>query len=147
VDYLVDTNVLLRFADRNHALHNTVRAAIRKLRQSGNQMCAVGQNFVEFWNVATRPIAQNGFGLTPTAADLRLRLLERIFPLRPDDPALYATWRRLVVAFGVSGVRVHDARLVAAMKSQGLTHILTFNTVDFARYAPEGIVAVDPASV
>lgn len=27
------------------------------------------------------------------------------------------------------------------------THILTFNTKDFARYAPEGIVAVDPTAV
>ena len=51
------------------------------------------------------------------------------------------------MTYGVSGVQVHDARLVAAIISHGATHILTFDTVDFARYAPEGIVAVDPAAV
>ena len=65
----------------------------------------------------------------------------------PDVPAVFLEWRRLVVTFGVSGVQVHDARLVAAMKVNGVTHILTFNTSDFKRYGSEGIVAVDPAAV
>jgi predicted nucleic acid-binding protein len=51
------------------------------------------------------------------------------------------------VQFGVSGVAVHDARLVATMLVHNVTHILTFNTSDFARYASEGVVAVDPNSV
>jgi hypothetical protein len=49
--------------------------------------------------------------------------------------------------FSVSGVQVHDARLVAAMKLNSVTHILTFNATDFTRYATEGIVAVDPTTV
>jgi len=147
VIYLVDTNVLLRFADRTHPLHPVVRAAMRKLRHSGHQMQIASQNCVEFWNVATRPVAKNGLGLTPADADRLLRLIERIFPLVPDAPTIFSEWRRLVVAFGVSGVQVHDARLVAAMKVNGVTHILTFNTSDFRRYSSEGIVAVDPAAV
>jgi hypothetical protein len=31
-------------------------------------------------------------------------------------------------------VQVHDARLVAAMEVQGISHILTFNVTDFVRY-------------
>ena len=105
--YLADTNVLLRFADRTHLVHPTVRTAVRKLRTSGHSMRATPQNFVEFWNVATRPIERNGFGLAPTNADRLLRLVERLFPLLPDSPAVYAEWRRLVVSFGVSGIQVH----------------------------------------
>jgi len=52
-----------------------------------------------------------------------------------------------VVSFGVSGVQVHDARLVAAMTVHGVTHILTLNPTDFARYTTVGIVAVDPLTV
>jgi len=59
----------------------------------------------------------------------------------------YPEWRKLVVAFNVSGVQVHDARLVANMKANSVTHILTFNTRDFIRYAPEEIVAVEPATL
>lgn len=44
-------------------------------------------------------------------------------------------------------VWVHDARLAATMLAHGLSHILTFNTADFARYAPAGLVVVDPAAV
>ena len=145
--YLVDTNVLLRFADRPHPLHPTIRAAIRKLRTSGHRLRTTPQNFVEFWNVATRPLERNGFGLVPAKADQRLRLVERLFPLLPDSPAVYPEWRQLVVSFGVSGIQVHDARIVAAMNVHGVTHILTFNTKDFVRYRTRGIVAVDPTTV
>jgi len=117
------------------------------LRASGHTFRTTPQNLAEFWNVATRPAEKNGFGLTPAAADRSLRFLERLIPLLEDSPAVYPEWRRLVVASGVSGVQVHDARLVAAMKAHGVTHILTFNTTDFTRYIPEGIVAVDPSSV
>jgi predicted nucleic acid-binding protein len=147
VVYLVDTNVLLRYADRTQPLHTQVRAAIRKLRADGHHLRTTSQNFIEFWNVATRPVSRNGLGLSHAAAERFLRLLERIFPLLPDNSAIYPEWRNLVVTYGVSGVQVHDARLVAFMNVNGLTHILTYNIADFSRYAPIGIVAVDPATV
>jgi len=46
------------------------------------------------------------------------------------------------VRYGVSGKKTHDARLVAAMTIQGIAHILTFNSADFARYP--GITAIEP---
>jgi len=33
------------------------------------------------------------------------------------------------------------------MQVIGITHILTFNTQDFVRYAKIGIVAIDPSTV
>jgi predicted nucleic acid-binding protein len=147
VFYLVDTNVLLRLADRAHPLHPGIRAALRVLRASGHGLCATSQNFIEFWNVATRPVEKNGFGLIPAEANQLLRLIERLFPLLPDSPLIYRQWRQLVVSRGVSGVQVHDARLVAAMMVHGVTHILTINTTDFARYADQGIVAINPVSL
>jgi predicted nucleic acid-binding protein len=145
--YLVDTNVLLRFVFRQDPLHPMVRVAVRKLRQDGHRLQATSQNFVEFWNVATRPTDKNGLGLTPDQADRSLRLLERLFPVLPDGPGLYAQWRTIVVQFGVSGVQVHDARLVAAMITNNITQILTFNTKDFTRYASTGITAVNPTTL
>jgi predicted nucleic acid-binding protein len=63
----------------------------------------------------------------------------------PDTSAVYPEWRQLVVMVGVSGVQVHDARLAAVMRVHGLSHILTFNTTDFARYP--GITALHPTAV
>ena len=145
--YLTDTNVLLRFLHRNDPRYPIARAAVRTLRANGHQCRATSQNFMEFWNVSTRPINRNGFGLTPLETDRLLRRAERLFLVLPDLPAAYSKWRQLVVTYGVSGVQVHDARLVATIISHGVTHVLTFNTADFVRYTPEGIVAVDPAAV
>jgi predicted nucleic acid-binding protein len=113
VEYLVDTNILLRLVQRTDPLNIVIRNAVSKLKSDGNIMLITPQNCAEFWNVATRPATKNGFGLTPKDADRQLRLIERIFPLLSDIPTVYPKWRRLVVKFGVSGVQVHDARLAA----------------------------------
>lgn len=42
--YLIDTNVLLRFIDRSHALHPLIRSAIRAMRQDGHQLRITSQN-------------------------------------------------------------------------------------------------------
>ena len=144
--YLADTNVLLRFLHRTDPRHSIVWSAVHTLK-ADNQLRAASQNFIECWNVSTRPVIRNGFGITPQEADTLLQIAERMFPPLPDSAAVYREWRRLVVQYGVSGVQVHDAHLVATMLAHNITHILTFNTSDFARYAPEGIVAVDPATV
>jgi predicted nucleic acid-binding protein len=140
------TNILLRFVDRSNPLNLSIREAIRTLYQDGHELRITSQNCIEFWNVATRPLNKNGFGLTPAEVERLLRLVERIFPVLPDNSEIYTEWRRLATTFGVSGVQVHDARLVAAMKVNGISHILTLNAGDFRRYLPEGIVAVLPAT-
>jgi len=43
-------------------------------------------------------------------------------------------WLDLCSRYGVSGRPAHDTRLVALMLAQGLTHLLTLNSADFARY-------------
>jgi len=46
--------------------------------------------------------------------------IERLLAILPDSPAIYAEWCRLVVKHDVLGVKVHDARLVAAMNVHGV---------------------------
>lgn len=66
---------------------------------------------------------------TKTAMALRLpkrnyvrgRLRAFVFT-SPDTPQVYLEWRQLVVKHAVSGVQVHDARLVAGMKAHGITN-------------------------
>ncbi|HMJ25231.1 MAG TPA: hypothetical protein VK475_05360, partial [Pyrinomonadaceae bacterium] len=94
----------------------------------------------------TRPTAvRGGLGLSIEATEMRLRLLERHFPVLPDSPSVYEGWKALVLAHKVIGVNVHDARLVAAMLIHGVTHILTANIKDFDRYA--AVTAVTPEEI
>ncbi len=142
--YLTDTNFALRFAFKQNPQHQIIRQAVRTLIKRGDEICIVPQTCVEFWNAATRPTKNNGFGFSLSDADFFLRLIERVFPLLPDNENVHKEWRKLIVNFGVSGVQVHDARIVAAMSVHQVKHILTFNTSDFTRYSSIGIVAVDP---
>lgn len=145
--YVPDTNNLLRFAMRADPQHAVVLSAIKKLKADGNKLHILPQTCVEFWNVCTRPTARNGFGLSVQQANHSLRLVEKIFPLLPDNAKVHTEWRKLVLHFGVSGVQVHDARIVAAMLVHQITHIMTFNTSDFARYSSVGIFAVSPQTI
>jgi predicted nucleic acid-binding protein len=126
-------------------LNGLVRTAIDRLIDLGEDLYITPQNLVEFWNTATRPLERNGFGMTPAETALEIARLERFFLIAPDTPAIYPTWRDLVTTVAVSGVQVHDARLVAVMRVHSLTHILTLNVTDFTRY-PD-IVVVHPQSL
>ena len=140
--HLLDTNILLRLTKRDDPAHGLVTAAIDRLLEAGAELCYTPQNLVEFWNVCTRPQDKNGFGLSVAQADHQATLIESRFRVLPESERIHREWRRLIVAHAVRGVQVHDARLVAAMRTHGCEHILTFNDVDFVRY-PE-IVAVQP---
>jgi len=96
--------------------------------------------------VATRPIAQNGLGLSIPEAASELTLQKRMFPLLPDTPAIYQVWGNLVIQYQVSGKPAHDARLVAAMQVHGLTVILTFDRTGFSRYAGIEVVRLAGAA-
>lgn len=93
----------------------------------------------------TRPIDRNGLGLSTGDAEREVRAMESGMSLLPDSEAVYREWRKLVAKHSVAGVQVYDARLAAAMYVHGVSHILTLNVTDFARF--EGLIALHPESV
>jgi predicted nucleic acid-binding protein len=120
VDVLVDTNVLVRRIHRVHPHYRPAREAISRLAHDGNRICVTSQNLFEIWAVATRQPDSNALGLAPNEAERLLTYVENAVFRLPDSDAVYAEWRRLVVAQGVSGKKTHDARLVAAMLVHGV---------------------------
>jgi predicted nucleic acid-binding protein len=131
---LVDTNVLLRFAQASEPYHRQATNSVAALLESGETVYFTFQNVAEFWNVATRPQDRNGLGLPAAFVIRAVSDIERLLTFLPDTPAMYTEWKRLVLAHQVSGLKVHDARLVAAMIVHGVDRILTFDVQDFARY-------------
>ncbi len=145
MNVLVDTNVILRAIQRGHRQQIAARGALARVSKDGNCPCVASQNLVEIWTVVTRPIENNGFGLTPAQSDRVLVRIEKLVRRLPDSDDVYAEWRRLVVSYGVSGKESHDARLVAAMIVHGIRRILTFDRADFARYREIEVVVPDGA--
>ena len=87
--------------------------------------CILLQNVSEFWNVCTRPLDKNGFGFSIAQADAELSKIESVFDILPDTEEVYRNWRELIVNHSVSGVKVHDAKIAAAMKAHNIQNLLT----------------------
>jgi predicted nucleic acid-binding protein len=115
-----------------------------RLLGTGEPVCFTPQNIAEFWNVATRPGGSNGLGFSVGLVLRELEKIERVLTLLPDSPATYEEWKRLVLNHAVTGSKIHDAQLVAAMNVHGVARILTFNIDDFTRF---GIEVLDPSSL
>jgi len=93
---LLDTNILLRQAEPRHAQHQASTEATDALRRRGEDLVIVPQVLYEFWSVATRPIAQNGLGMTSAEAHAELIAIQRLFRLLRDERAIDAIWEQLV---------------------------------------------------
>jgi predicted nucleic acid-binding protein len=144
--YLFDTNIFLRLTNKADPAYTLAADALRALRRCRETLCFTPQVLAEFWSVCTRPpSARGGFGLLPAEAERRARIIERYFRLLPDSMATYQEWRQFLVRYAISGVKVHDARLIASMKVYSITHLLTFNAEDLRRY--QDIMVIEPPHI
>jgi predicted nucleic acid-binding protein len=142
---LLDSNILLRYSSTADPAFASVDAAVNTLHANGELLCVVPQNIYEFWATATRPTTANGLGLSVPECQTEVVRIKQLFRLLPDQPTLFAEWEALVGAHNCQGRVSYDARLVAAMRTHGLTHLLTLNGADFARFP--GITVLDPTTI
>ena len=142
---LVDTSILVRTLQPHHPSYAVADGAIQRLPEQGRKLHIFPQNLIELWTVATRPLTQNGLGMSTGVAATELQRIKSIFRLLPDTPAIYPAWEALVIRYQVSGKPTHDARLIAGMQIHNLQAVLTFDRTGFSRYP--GIEVIDPAEV
>lgn len=142
---LLDTNVLLRLDHIGNPHREVARQAIERLFDDQNQPRIVPQVLYEYWAVATRATESNGLGFTVEDAQRMLSDLRELFPPLRDERGILERWEELVVKHKCQGKVAHDTRLVAAMVRHQITHLLTFNVDDFARF--DEITAVTPTAV
>lgn len=128
---------------RQHPQHAEAVSAVKSLEVGGHHLIIVPQVLYEFWVVATRPVAQNGLGLPSAVSTQEIAQVRSIRDILHDDQSVFDAWVSIVSHYAVLGKKAHDARLVAAMLRHGVTHLLTFNVQDFARFGE--IAAVAPA--
>ncbi len=130
--YLLDTNILIRASNANDPNQALAIQAVACLLRQGNDCVITPQILVEFWVVATRPVEVNGLGWSVDQCQQEVRQFLEQFPLLEETPEIFSIWLRLVYRYEISGKKVHDARLAAAMLSKSIQHVLTFNVDDFA---------------
>jgi predicted nucleic acid-binding protein len=59
-----------------------------------------------------------------------------------ENKLVFERWLGLVEEFDVKGKQVHDAHIVAAMLTHGITRIGTWNSTDFERYGD--LIQIEP---
>lgn len=148
---LVDTNVLIRTLRPADPSCAAAIGALSSLRNAGHLPAVVPQVLYELWAVATRPEANNGLGFSCAQTERDMDAILAAFELLDDDALTLGIWRHLVTSLEISGKVSHDARLVAAMLVHGVSHLLTLNERDFARFnkiavlTPESVASLPPA--
>ncbi len=84
--YLLDTNIILRFTDPHSSEYEITNNAIFKILLQGGQCLITSQVLIEFWVVATRPVAVNGLEWTVEETEQAVQMLinqfEWLVPLR-----------------------------------------------------------------
>ena len=140
---LVDTNLIARLAQPAHHQHQPALKAVETVLARNDDPCIVPQVVYEFWAVATRPAADRGLAMSVPETQGEIARVRKIFTFLRDDGAIFDEWERLVILYNVLGKNAHDARLVAAMLRHHITHLLTFNAQDFARYRDISVLSPD----
>ena len=144
--WLFDTNIFLRLVEKTSPLRQVILQMILMLRSRNDVICYTPQILSEFWNVCTRPAsARGGLGLSLAETDKKVSLIEKHFRLLPDNLATFQEWRKIVRDFGISGVQVYDAKLVASMTVYRVANLVTLNTKDFKRFSQ--IKATEPKDI
>ncbi|MBD2133700.1 MULTISPECIES: type II toxin-antitoxin system VapC family toxin [unclassified Sphaerospermopsis] len=129
--YLLDTNIILRFANSQSQEYNLIRNTISEILLRGGQCFITSQVIIEFWVVATRPVNVNGLGWTVEQTTQAVQMLISQFDLLAETPDVFSIWLNLVTTYNISGKRTHDIHILAVMIAHNISHVLTLNPKDF----------------
>ena len=143
--FLLDSNVLLRWADSRAAEHTECAEAVMVMAAQSHVVYVCAQVMIESYVVATRPEDVNGLGFAVPEGRQFLTDVQDSFPCLPEPPDIGKLWGTLLTRYPIIGRQGHDARIAALMLAHNVTHLLTLNPSDFARY--QEITPVTPAEI
>ncbi len=142
----VDTNVLVYATQIGRGgastiQHGAAELALRRLQQSGTRLWVSRQVLREYLSAVTRPQGSSpALPIHDAVADVR-RFIS-LFAVAEDSARVTETLLALIHQFPSGGRQIHDANIVATMLNHGLQRLLTFNTVDFARFS--SVIDLEP---
>lgn len=130
----IDTNILIQLHVDAAPRHIEVFAAIDRLIEDERQLWISRQVLREYASVLTRP-QPYAPPLSAREVSRQLRFLEARYLVADEDAVTTAALRELLDTIPMGGKQIHDANIVATMLTNGITHLLTLNTVDFVRFS------------
>lgn len=130
----LDTNVLVYANIASSPLHQRSLEAIQSYVSAGVALWISRQVLREYLATVTRPQVFSD-PVTARTAVTRVRYFQSHFRIAEDGPEVTERLLALVEQIPIGGKQIHDTNIVATMQVHGLSHLLTHNTADFARFA------------
>ncbi len=127
----LDTNVFLAATDRSRAEHSACTALLVEVGSAGCHLACTPQVLREYLVVATRPVEANGLGLASIDAQTNVRRFQSRITVLEESTQVLKSLLALVEAHDLTGKRIHDANIVAAMTAHRLQVLVTSNSDDF----------------
>ena len=131
---VVDTNVLIYSTVSGNPWHDEARNWLTGLHEDGFGLCVTTQILREYLVVLTRvSVFETSF-----TVDQAIRELEAILPTLTvfgESDRSAALLRNLISRYDVRGKQIQDANIVAAMITEGVDTLVTYNPGDFKRYS------------
>lgn len=137
---LVDTNVLLEATDEGRRFHVQAQSLFRNAFDDGVDLFIGTQVLREYLVVATRPIENNGLGMTTDfALDNVRRFQARVSLIAETLQAgdLFVEWAG---KYRISGKRLHDLQILATASAAGMHALITANEKDYPEATPLAII-------
>jgi predicted nucleic acid-binding protein len=136
----VDTNILVYATDSISPFYSVAVVALQRVLALGAVLISP-QIVNEYLSVAFRSSLSSGVP-SPSMVLGNVQLFRQRFHLVEENDVVITELIDLLRRFPAAGRRVHDTNIVATMVAHGVSHLLTNNTGDFARFA--GIITVEP---
>ena len=129
--HFLDTNILLTATDAGRPLHGDCLSLLKSGMAGEVSLFVCGQVFREYLVVATRPLQSNGLGMSVSYALENLMAFGQCVQILPEDSSVAHRLASLIGKYQVSGKRIHDFNIAAAMIEHGLKSLITLNAKDF----------------
>ena len=132
---LLDANILVHSKQPASPHYQAITQMLTDFAENSEDLAVCQQVLYEYYVVATRPAAQNGYGISADDAIDQINDFKSAYTYINDPDNLLAEWQSIIVKYKTIGKTAHDARLVALMHAQSIDRIYTMNPGDFNRYA------------
>jgi len=129
----LDTNVLVYANIKSAPLHGVALQAIIDHYNAGSELWISRQVIREYLATLTKP---QQFSYPPSTTTLQSDIIyfQSRFSTAEENQSVTDKLLDLLRSIKFGGKQVHDANIVATMLVHNITHLLTHNTADFARF-------------
>lgn len=131
----IDANILLYSMNVDSPFHHDARRALQHADQRGIETVISTQILREFYGISSRS-GKDGHQVDTAPILESIQAFRESFRVLDDNSFVSVQlFGSIATTTYVGGRQIHDANIVATMLTYRITHLLTNNPDDFARFA------------